>query len=111
MKINWKVRFQNKGTLAALVLGAIALVYSVLDAFGITPPVKESGMVEIAGAVINALVLAGVVIDPTTEGINDSDEAMAYSCPRCYRNNDDDGESICAGHSGESETDDGTDEE
>ena len=83
MKINWKVRFKHKGTLMAIVAGVIAMIYQVLNLLGITPSVSESQAAEIAGLFINVLVLAGIVIDPTTRGINDSDNAMTYTCPRC----------------------------
>ena len=32
--------------------------------------------------VIDLLVLLGVVVDPTTEGISDSAQAMAYEAPK-----------------------------
>ena len=83
MKINWKVRFKNKGTVTAIVAGMIAMIYQLLNLLGITPSVSESQAAEIAGLFINVLVLAGIVIDPTTRGINDSDNAMTYTCPRC----------------------------
>ena len=31
MNINWKLRFQNKATLTAIVLAFVALVYQVLS--------------------------------------------------------------------------------
>lgn len=83
MKINWKVRFKNKGTLTAIAAGIIAMIYQILNLVGITPSVSESQAAEFAGLFINVLVLAGVVIDPTTKGLNDSDTAMTYTCPRC----------------------------
>lgn len=83
MKINWKIRLKNKGTLTAIVLGMIALVYQILGIVGVTPPVNQSNVAEAAVVLINMLLLAGVVIDPTTKGISDSDMAMMYTCPRC----------------------------
>lgn len=78
MKINWKLRLKNKSTLTALVLGIVALVYQVLSTLGITPSIAESEIVNIVGMVINLLLLMGVVVDPTTTGISDSDRAMTY---------------------------------
>lgn len=83
MKINWKIRLKNKGTLTAIILGVIALVYQMLGIAGVTPSLNESNAAEAAGVLINLLVIAGVVIDPTTKGISDSDMAMMYTCPRC----------------------------
>ena len=84
MKINWKVRFKTEGTVTAIVAGMIAMIYQLLNLLGITRVRSaNSQAAEIAGLFINVLVLAGIVIDPTTRGINDSDNAMTYTCPRC----------------------------
>ena len=82
--INWKLRFQNKVTLTAIVLGLIALVYQGLGLFGVVPAISQEQIVNIAGMVINLLVLLGVVNDPTTEGIGDSAQAMTYKAPKKY---------------------------
>ena len=82
MKINWKVRFQNKVTLTAIVMAVVALVYQVLGIIGVVPAVAESTIVEVAGMVINLLVLLGIVVDPTTEGAGDSRQALTYTEPK-----------------------------
>ena len=82
MKINWKVRFQNKVTLTAIVMAVIALVYQGLAVGGVVPAVAENTIVEIAGMVINLLVLLGVVVDPTTAGAGDSQQALTYTEPK-----------------------------
>jgi phi LC3 family holin len=81
MNINWKLRFQNKTSLTAIVLAVIALVYQVLGIFGIVPAVSQDTLIQLAGAVINLFVLLGIVVDPTTEGISDSQRAMGYEKP------------------------------
>lgn len=81
MKINWKLRFQNKVTLTAIVLAVIALVYQILGICGIVPAVSQETIVQLAGAVINLLVLLGIVVDPTTDGIGDSERARGYESP------------------------------
>lgn len=82
MNINWKLRFQNKTTLTAIVLAFVALVYQVLSLIGIVPSVSESQIVEVVGMVINLLCLLGIVVDPTTSGITDSQQALAYKKPK-----------------------------
>ncbi len=79
--INWKLRFQNKTTLTAIVLAVLALIYQILGLFGVVPAVSQSVAVDIAAAVINLLVLLGIVVDPTTAGIADSERAMQYTRP------------------------------
>lgn len=81
MKINWKLRLQNKVTLTAIVLGIIALVYKVLSIAGIVPDVAQAEIESVAGMVIELLLLLGVVVDPTTEGLSDSTRALTYDKP------------------------------
>jgi len=82
MKINWTVRFQNKITLTAIVMAVTALVYQVLGVAGVVPAVAENTIVEIAGMIINLLVLLGIVVDPTTQGAGDSQQALTYTKPK-----------------------------
>lgn len=79
--INWKLRFKNKTTLIAIILGVIQIVYMILDLFHIIPPFDQESLVKIAMAVVDVLVLIGVIVDPTTDGITDSARAMTYTEP------------------------------
>ena len=83
MKVNWKVRVKNKAFWLA-VIPAIALVAQAVAAvFGYT--IDLTTMVGKLQAVVNAvfalLVILGIVVDPTTEGIQDSNRAMGYDEP------------------------------
>ena len=82
MKINWKLRLQNKATLTALIMALVALVYQVLGVCGVVPRVTQDQITTIAGMVINILCLLGIVVDPTTAGVSDSVRAMSYDKPR-----------------------------
>lgn len=79
--MNWKLRLQNKTTLIALIAAAVSLVYQVLGICGIVPRVSEDTILTAAGTLINALALLGIVVDPTTKGISDSERAMEYEKP------------------------------
>lgn len=81
MNINWKLRFKNKTTLTAIVLAVLALVYKVIELLGLVPPVAQEELITVAEMAIGLLVLLGVVVDPTTEGMQDSDRAMGYDEP------------------------------
>lgn len=81
MKINWKVRFRNRTWLIAFVAAVVALVYQVLGTFGVVPAIGENVVLGIIGAVIELLVMLGVVIDPTTDSIGDSNRALMYEEP------------------------------
>lgn len=85
MKINWKLRFQNKTTLTAIVLALVALVYQVLGMCGVVPKISQDELTTVIGMVINLLCLLGIVVDPTTSGVQDSAQAMGYDAPRAER--------------------------
>ena len=78
MKINWKVRFKSKAFVVSFVTVVVTLVYQILSLLGITPALSESMVMNLITTVINALVMLGVLVDPTTKGIKDSDRAMTY---------------------------------
>lgn len=82
MKINWKLRFQNKTTLTAIILALVALVYQVLGLFGVAPKISQDALTTVIGMVINLLCLLGIVVDPTTDGVSDSARALTYDTPR-----------------------------
>ena len=79
--INWKLRWKNKTTLLAITTAVIALVYQVLGLLGIAPGVSESEVTQAVGLVINILAMVGIVTDPTTQGVSDSDRALRYDKP------------------------------
>ena len=82
MNINWKLRFQNKTTLMAIFLQTITLVYTVLGIFGIVPGVSEDQVTNVVYILVELLCLLGIVVDPTTQGMGDSVQAMTYQQPR-----------------------------
>ena len=79
--INWKLRLQNKTTLTAIILALIAIVYKILDLIGIVPAITQDSVIEVAELIIFLLCLLGIVVDPTTNGIADSERAMNYNKP------------------------------
>ena len=81
MKINWKLRLQNKTTLTAIILTVIAIIYKILGFCGVIPPIAQGQVEEIAELIIFVLWLLGIVIDPTTAGTSDSSRAMSYTEP------------------------------
>lgn len=81
MKINWKIRFQNKTWVAAFVAACLAFIYQILGLFGIVPTVSREAISHVINLLLNLLVMLGVLIDPTTPEINDSERAMQYMVP------------------------------
>ncbi|MDA3769158.1 phage holin [Streptococcus thermophilus] len=73
--VNFKLRLQNKATLVAL----ISLAFYMLQQFGLDIPDNiKSGV----NTLIAILVGLGIVTDPTTKGIGDSEQALSYTEPK-----------------------------
>ncbi|MBO6270827.1 MAG: phage holin [Clostridium sp.] len=81
MKVNWKVRFKNKTWLSMFLSLIIGFVFNLLKMFDIVPVVTENLVMQIVGQVLTFLGLIGVLVDPTTAGLNDSVRAMNYEEP------------------------------
>lgn len=81
-KINWTLRLRNKATLIAIVTTTLAFAYTMLGLFGVVPPVAETEITQVLLALIEVLGAFGIFVDPTTEGIGDSEEALAYTEPK-----------------------------
>lgn len=78
IKINWKARFKNKTFLVSLCALIISFIYEVLSLIEIVPIVSENDILQIVYIIINILGVMGVIIDPTTKGIGDSERALTY---------------------------------
>lgn len=81
MKVNWKVRFKNKVWLTSFISLVVGFVFNILKMFEIVPAVTENLIMEIVGQFLTFLGLFGVIVDPTTAGMNDSIRAMGYVEP------------------------------
>ncbi|MCK1240390.1 phage holin [Streptococcus uberis] len=76
MKINWKLRLQSKFFWVALISLIVLLTQQL--GFDIFPKNWE----EVLNTVLSILILLGVINDPTTAGISDSEQAMDYLVPK-----------------------------
>lgn len=81
MKINWKVRFKNKIWLGSFISLIIGFVYSMLALFDVFPEITENAIARMIDQVLTFLGLIGVIVDPTTAGLEDSNRAMTYQEP------------------------------
>jgi phi LC3 family holin len=78
MKINLKVRLKNKAFLAAMAALLITFIYQILSMFDIVPKISEDSITTVISMVLNILGMLGVIVDPTTASVSDSDRAMTY---------------------------------
>lgn len=81
MRINWKLRLQNKVTLYALIALALSFIYQLLAIFGIIPKVEMKQILDLVSILLEILAGLGIIVDPTTHGIHDSEMAMGYAMP------------------------------
>ena len=81
MKINWKVRFKNRIWLGSFLSLIVSFVYSMLSMFDVFPDVTKNSILELLNQVLTFLGLIGVLVDPTTAGLGDSERAMGYEEP------------------------------
>lgn len=84
MKINWKVRLKNKNFWLALIPAVLLLVQVVAAVFGFQLDLGDLGnqLLAVVNAAFVVLSILGIVTDPTTKGISDSDQAMTYDKPK-----------------------------
>ena len=80
-RINWKVRLRNKIWLGSFLSLIVGFVYSMLALFDVFPTVTENHVVQLMNQVLTFLGLIGVIVDPTTAGIGDSERALQYEEP------------------------------
>ena len=81
MKINWKVRFKNPVFISSLYALVVSFVFKLLALFEIFPAISESTVMQFCDIVLLILVGTGVVTDPTTAGMGDSQRALTYTNP------------------------------
>jgi len=81
--INWRVRIANKAFWMAIIPAIALVIQAVAALFGYTLDLSTlSGkLCAVVDAVFVVLVILGIVNDPTTAGIGDSNRAKTYVGP------------------------------
>lgn len=69
MKLNWRVRLQSK----TFWVSVFALIGFILSEFGVYDIGQYQALVD---AILLVLVAGGIVIDPTTPGVEDSQRTL-----------------------------------
>lgn len=88
MKINWKLRFQNKAVLTGLVGAVLLFIKQVTELFGIDLSTQLEQVSGIIGAILTLLAGLGIITDPTTKGVSDTGIVQTYQKPRDSKNED-----------------------
>ena len=81
--INWTVRFKNRGFWLSFVPAVLLLVQVSAALFGFELRLEglEAKLLDFLNALFAVLALLGVVTDPTTAGVGDSERALGYTRP------------------------------
>ena len=82
--INWQVRIKSKQFWLALIPAVLLLVQVVAAVFGFELDLGDIGnrLLDVVNALFAVLAILGIVVDPTTDGVSDSAQAMTYTEPR-----------------------------
>ena len=80
-KINWKVRVKNKAFWLALIPAVLLLIQVIASVFGYTLDLGNK-LLSVVEALFMVLSILGIVVDPTTDGVGDSKQALTYTEPK-----------------------------
>ncbi len=78
------MRIKNKAFWLSLIPALLLLVQAVAYVFGFSLDLSEMGdkLLAVVNALFAVLAILGVVTDPTTAGLSDSNLAMTYEEPK-----------------------------
>ena len=84
MRVNWLVRLKNKTFWLSFIPALLLLVQVIASVFGYSLEFGELGnkLLAAVNAVFALLSILGIVTDPTTSGVSDSERAMGYTEPK-----------------------------
>lgn len=84
MKINWIVRIKSKSFWLAIIPAVLLLIQVVAAVFGFTLDLGDLGnkLLAVINAAFAVLAILGIVVDPTTQGVGDSQQALTYTAPK-----------------------------
>lgn len=82
--LNLKVRLKNKTFWLTFIPAVLLLIQVIAAVFGYTLDLGNLGdkLLAVVNAVFMVLTILGVVVDPTTQGMGDSNQALTYTEPK-----------------------------
>ena len=82
--VNWKVRLKSKTFWITILPLIILLITQIADVLGfhIDLSYLQEKMLSIVSVVFLILGVLGIVNDPTTAGLSDSEQALTYDKPK-----------------------------
>ena len=89
--INWKVRIKNGHWWLAVISAVVIASFSILRLCGVKLIISEEEIINVVTLILMIPATIGIITDPTTKGISDSQQAMAYEQPRSDLENEERG--------------------
>ena len=82
--INWKVRIKNKVFWLTFIPALLLLIQAIAAVFGYSLDFTDfqQKILNVVEALFAVLAILGIVTDPTTAGVGDSNLAMTYQKPK-----------------------------
>lgn len=82
--INWKVRIKNKVFWLTFIPALLLLIQAIASVFGYSLDFTDlqQKILNVVEALFAVLAILGIVTDPTTAGVGDSNLAMTYQKPK-----------------------------
>ena len=82
MNINWKVRLKSGSWWLGIISAVVTAVFAILHLCDVALPVTAEQVLQAATLVLMIPAAVGITTDPTTKGVSDSAQAMAYDAPK-----------------------------
>lgn len=82
MNINWKVRMKSGSWWLGIISAVVTAVFAILQLCNVELPVTAEQVLQAATLVLMIPAAIGITTDPTTKGVSDSAQAMAYDAPK-----------------------------
>lgn len=74
--LNLKIRLKNKTFIITMMTTIIAFVYQLLAQFEIVPKITKDQIMQALMLIVNILAGLGILVDPTTAGVKDSERVL-----------------------------------
>ena len=82
MNIKWKVRLKIGSWWLGIISAVVTAVFAVLQLCNVELPVTAEQVLQAATLVLMIPAAIGITTAPTTKGVSDSAQAMAYDAPK-----------------------------
>ncbi len=82
MNINWKVRLKSGSWWLGIISAVVTAVFAILQLCNVELPVTAEQVLQAATLILMIPAAVGITTDPTTKGVSDSAQAMAYDAPK-----------------------------